>query len=104
MILLSKCWLVIQGRNREGDKFATVFTEWRSHKHQKQVVRSQRRDHLQPDCEAILWKVDEATFLCEGQLARMTIFPKIAVMPRSILIIEWQIIWLSKPWLNSSEQ
>ena len=53
---------------RESDKFAIAFGEWRSNKHRKQVVRSQRRDHLLPDCEAIFWKVDEVTFLCEGRL------------------------------------
>ena len=35
---------------------------------------------------------------------KITVFPMIAVMPRSMLIAEREIPLLSNPWLNSSEQ
>ena len=64
----SKQKLLLYKQDRGNDNFANVLAEWRSIDRLKEVLQSQQRDHWPPGSEATLWKVHEASFLCEEQL------------------------------------
>ena len=69
MTLISKYKIQWCKQDRSNDKFATVLAKLTPSERQKQVLRSQHRDHWPPDFEATrLLKEDEAISFCEERL------------------------------------
>ena len=97
-------WHWIGNEKERTDKFVNVSAARKSIYQLKQALQSQHRDHWKSYSEAMRSVDDRWREVFLWSTIRITVFPTTAVMARTVLITEKQMICSFKPWVNSSEQ